>query len=122
MICSGNRGQGVSALERQVLQQYLSARQLRDKAAAQRGDLSISSLYAFARPDSRAGADFVRLQWSAVAWRISLPSFATATVLIECAIGCLSGLCLILQSGMASERRDACRLRVSPLRGIGDGC
>ena len=58
-MCSGNRGQGASALERQVLQQYLSARQLRDMAAEQRGDLSITSPNESARPDSRAGADLV---------------------------------------------------------------
>ena len=65
LACAGNRGQNVSALERQVLQQYLSARQLRDRAAAQRGDLLVTSRYGSARPDSRAGADLARRQWSA---------------------------------------------------------
>ena len=65
LACAGNRGQNVSALERQVLQQYLSARQLRDRAAAQRGNLSVTSRYGSARPDSRAGAVLVRRQWSA---------------------------------------------------------
>ena len=117
-MCSGNRGQGVSALEKQVLQQYLGARQLRDRAAVQRGDMSLPSRFGSDRPDSRAGADLVRRQWSAHAWRVCLPLFATAAMLIECASGCLSGLGLILRSNVASEERDACRLGVSPNRGI----
>lgn len=40
----------MTALERRVLQQYLSARQLRDKAAAERGVPSASRRYSPARP------------------------------------------------------------------------
>ena len=42
----------------------------------------------------------------------------TATTLVEHVMGCLSGVCLILQGRMASKGQNACRLRVSPVRGI----
>ena len=48
--CAGTRSSGVTSLEKRVLQQYLSARQLRDKAAEERGVPSPSRRYSSAKP------------------------------------------------------------------------
>ena len=42
----------------------------------------------------------------------------TAATLVDYAMGCLLELCLILQGRMKSKGQNACRLRVSPIRGI----